>query len=201
MSKSKKAPKISKTSRADASEAKRQDVDLSQIETTDGTTSIEYLLGDVARLYRTVFNQRAQPRLGLTQSQTRTIVHLSRNEGINQAGLADILEVQPITLARTLDRLCADGWVERRANPKDRRAFTLHLKDKAMPVLDEVRDLALDLREDIFGSLTDKERTQFAEKLERVWETLVTLDRRSSRNITNNQKTATEDPSSEESAA
>jgi MarR family transcriptional regulator, transcriptional regulator for hemolysin len=146
-----------------------------------GEISLEYLLVDTARLYKIVFNQRAQPLLGLTQSQSRALIHLARNEGINQAGLADILEVQPISLARTVDRLEADGWVERRANPKDRRAFTLHLLAKARPAIDDMRDLALSLREEILGTVSEKDRLKFGQILETILTNLSASDLRNSK--------------------
>ena len=82
--------------------------------------SFGFLLHDVSRLLRTSFDRHART-IGLTRAQWRVLAHLSRNEGIKQVGLADILEIQPITLARLLDRLGADGWVERRPDPSDRR--------------------------------------------------------------------------------
>lgn len=135
--------------------------------------SFEYALVDAARLYRTVYNRRAQSRHGLTQTQARALIHLARNEGINQARLADILEIKPISLARTLDRLEADGWVERRRNPNDRRAFTLHTLEKAGPVLDDMRDLALELREELTHSLTDEDLRTFGHVLNTVLGNLI----------------------------
>lgn len=141
-------------------------------------TAYEYLLIDVARRYKTVFNRRFQPLFGLTQAQSRTLIHLSRNEGINQAGLAELLEIQPITLARAIDRLEADGWVERRQDPKDRRAFTLHLLPKAEPALEEMRELGLALREETLKSLTTEERLAFVRTLEVVRNNVAAIDTR-----------------------
>lgn len=154
-----------------------------------GEASFEYALADAARLYRTVYNRRAKYRSGLTQAQVRTLIHLGRNEGTNQARLAAILEVQPITLARTLDRLEADGWLERRPDPLDRRAFTLHLLEKAAPVLEEVREMAMSLRGDILKSLTAEECDVFARVLSIVRDNLASLD---GDLRTANQKTAEE---------
>ena len=131
-------------------------------------TAYEYLLTDVARLYKTEFNRRFQPLFGLTQAQSRTLIHLSRNEGLNQARLAELLEIQPITLARAIDRLEADGWVARRADPKDRRAFTLYLLPKAQPALEGIRDLALSLRVQTLDGLSMEERQAFVKALEIV---------------------------------
>ena len=149
-------------------------------EDASGTeTAYEYLLVDVARLYKTLFNRRFQPLFGLTQAQSRTLIHLARNEGINQAGLAELLEIQPITLARAIDRLAADGWVERRPDPKDRRAFTLHLLPKAQPALDDMRELGLELREETLATLTSEERAAFTRTLEVVRNNITAITTRS----------------------
>lgn len=144
--------------------------------------SFEYLLVDVARMYKTLFNRQFQPLVGLTQAQSRTLIHLSRNEGINQARLAEILEIQPITLARALDRLAADGWVERRQDPGDRRAFTLHLLPKAEPALAEMRDLVLALREETMKTLSTEERMAFVRTLKVVQDNIAAVDAKNERN-------------------
>src|SRR3954447_25460282 len=92
-----------------------------------------FLLHDVARLLRTRFDQRARV-LGLSRAQWSVLAHLSRNEGIRQNALADILEVEPITLARLLDRLEESGMVERRVDPNDRRARRLFVCPAAPPL-------------------------------------------------------------------
>jgi len=143
-----------------------------------GEVAFEYNLVDAGRLYRTIYNRRAQSHHGLTQTQARALIHLARNEGINQARLADILEVQPISLARTLDRLEADAWVERRRDPKDRRAFTLHTLEKAGPVLDDMRDLAHALREELLSSLSQPERQTFVNLLGKVMDNLTETEAR-----------------------
>lgn len=147
-------------------------------ENLEAETAYGYLLVDVARLYKTLFNRRFQPLFGLTQAQSRTLIHLARSEGINQAGLAELLEIQPITLARAIDRLEADGWVERRQDPNDRRAFTLHLLPKAQPALDEIRELGLALSEEAANSLTTEERLAFVRTLEVMRNNIAVIDSR-----------------------
>ena len=98
------------------------------------TRSLGFLLGDVSRLVRMRFDQRARD-LDLTRAQWRVLAQLRRREGINQRALADILDIENITLTRHVDRLELKGLVERRPDPNDRRARTLHLKDKAKSVL------------------------------------------------------------------
>lgn len=113
--------------------------------TQDPERSLGFLMHDVSRLMRRNFNRRVRT-LGLTQSQWQTLAHLSRNEGINQAPLAEIMEIQPITLARLIDRLEAAGLVERRPDLRDRRAVRLYLTDKAQPLLSQMWALAAETR-------------------------------------------------------
>jgi MarR family transcriptional regulator for hemolysin len=130
------------------------------------------LLVDVARLLRRNFNRRAQA-LGLTQPQWQALARLSQNQGMNQACLADLLEVQPITVARLIDRLQAAGWVERRPDPADRRVQRLYLTVKAEPLLDDIRALAMETREEAMQGLPDRERRQLMKTLQTMKGNLV----------------------------
>lgn len=102
---------------------------------------------DVARFMRRAVDARVRS-LGLSMAQWRTLAHLYRMEGCRQAALAEVLEIAPITLGRLLDRMCAQGLVERRPDPGDRRAFQLHLLPAARPLLDEVRNLSIKVMEE-----------------------------------------------------
>ena len=104
------------------------------------TDSFAFLLGDASRLIRRRFDARARS-LGVSRAQWQVLFALSRNEGINQTGLADWLEVETITLCRMVDRLADAGLVERRPDPSDRRAWRLHLTDAAHPLLDQLKTL------------------------------------------------------------
>lgn len=143
-----------------------------------GSTRLEpegafgFLLHDVARLLRRHFNRRVQA-LGLTQAQCRVILHLARNEGIQQVALADILEVKPITLARQLDKLEAAGWVERRRDPSDRRAFCLSLTASAHPMLDQIWALATESRAMAVDGLDKQTLAQFVVTLQTMKENLL----------------------------
>ena len=90
--------------------------------------SFGFLIGDVSRLLRKSFDRHART-IGLTRAQWRVLAHLSRNEGVKQSELADILEINPITLARLLERLGTDNCVERRMDPTDKRARRLFLTE------------------------------------------------------------------------
>ena len=100
--------------------------------------TIAFLLKDASRLLRRRFDARART-VGVSRAQWEVLFALSRNEGINQTGLADYLEVETITLCRMVDRLADAALVERRPDPADRRAWRLHLTDAARPLLDRLK--------------------------------------------------------------
>lgn len=117
------------------------------------------LIADVSRLMRRRFDERARV-IGLTRAQWRTLVVLSRNEGSNQGKLADLLDVEPITLCRMVDRLEEAGHVERRRDPTDRRAWLIYLTEAARPLLDDIRVIADGLFEDALTGLDTAAREQ-----------------------------------------
>ena len=126
-----------------------------------------FLLHDVARLMRKRFEQNARG-LGLTRSQCQVLAHLARQEGIPQSGLADILEVEPITLTRILDRLEAAGLVERRPHPTDRRIRRLYLTAAARPLLGDIFAIGAATRGEALDGVPEAER-------ERLFEILATM--------------------------
>jgi MarR family transcriptional regulator for hemolysin len=123
-----------------------------------------FLLSDISRLFRREFNRRAGD-LDLTQAQWRALAHLSRQEAVHQAALAERLEIQPITLARQLDRLEAAGWVERRPDPDDRRAVRLHLTPEAKPLIDRITALAAEIRGEAMAGLAAPDRERLLDAL------------------------------------
>src|SRR5882724_11918929 len=127
-----------------------------------------FLVHDVARLFGRRFNQRALLFLGLTRAQCKVLGYLARNEGINQAGLADLLEIKPMTLVRQIDRMEENGWIERRPQPGDRRARRLVLTDKARPILDCILDLSNEVRDESFVGLSQQDGQHLIELLRRV---------------------------------
>lgn len=104
-------------------------------------TDTGYLIGDVARLLRRRFDERAR-LIGVTRPQWRLLVALNRHEGLNQGALAERLEVEPITLCRMVDRLAEAGHVERRRDPADRRAWRLYLTDRSRPLIEKLTGIA-----------------------------------------------------------
>jgi DNA-binding MarR family transcriptional regulator len=106
---------------------------------TDHETDLLFVLYDVARIMRTRADQRAKCT-GMTRAQWVILVWLERNPGLSQNELAALVEVEPITVARLIDKLEAHGVVERRADPADRRIKRLHLTDAAKPMLTQVHE-------------------------------------------------------------
>jgi DNA-binding MarR family transcriptional regulator len=121
--------------------------------------SFGFLINDVARLMRKNFNRRVQS-FGLTQEPCRVIVHLSRHEGMRQVELAELLEIQPITLARLLDKLQEHGLIERRRDTEDRRAFCLYLTREAHSVLEKILAIGAATRSDANKDIPQKELDQ-----------------------------------------
>jgi MarR family transcriptional regulator for hemolysin len=103
-----------------------------------------FTLNDVARLLRTYADQRAR-QFGMTRAQWAVLARLESNEGLKQSELAEMLDLQPITLTRLVDRLCANGLIERRADPEDRRVKRLHLTAAARPLMDRLAELGQDM--------------------------------------------------------
>ncbi len=100
--------------------------------------SLGFLLADASRLMRRAFEQQITGST-LTLGQARALAQVARNEGCRQVELAERLEIKPITLARLLDQLEQAGLVERRADPDDRRAYRLYLREQADQALDDIR--------------------------------------------------------------
>ena len=103
-----------------------------------------FLVNDVARLLRTFADQRAR-QFGMTRAQWAVLARLEHHEGLKQSELADMLDLQPITLTRLVDRLCASGLIERRADPTDRRAKRLYLTPQARPLMDRLTQLGTEM--------------------------------------------------------
>lgn len=95
-------------------------------------------------MLRTYADQKAA-QFGITRAQWVVLVRLDRSEGLKQSELAEMLELQPISLTRLLDKLCDGGLIERRADPGDRRAKRLYLTPTARPLLEKLGALGEDL--------------------------------------------------------
>ncbi len=131
------------------------------------TPTLGFLLHDVARLLRKRFEQRARD-LGLTRAQWQALAYLTNNEGIPQGRLAELIDVEPITIGRIVDRLEARGLLERRQHPTDRRVWLLFLTEAARPLISVMRDIGDATRSDALLDVSEPERQQLLEVLGRM---------------------------------
>jgi DNA-binding MarR family transcriptional regulator len=129
--------------------------------------SVSRLVTEISRLFSRDFGARVRD-YDLTHTQWQALAVLSRQEGIKQAELASLLQVQPISLGRLIDRMEAAGWVERRPAPNDRRAVQLYLTSKVGPILDKMTDAASRTREAALADFDTDEREQLCLMLQRV---------------------------------
>lgn len=132
-----------------------------------------FLVVEVSRLMRREFYDRLEGST-LTQAQARALKHIAHNEGLKQRDLAELLEVQPITLARLVDQLEEMKLVERRPDPEDRRAYRLHLTPEASPHLRAIEEVADRIRAHALADLTEKERAAAVAALAKIRDTLRT---------------------------
>jgi DNA-binding MarR family transcriptional regulator len=130
-----------------------------------------FLLHDVARLMRVEADKRARQH-GMTRAQWAILIWLERQPGISQKELSEILEVEPITVARLIDRLEARGMVERRPDPRDRRIWRLHLLAPAREVIHEIDDHRADMTRIVTEGIDEKDLETMTEALLRMKATL-----------------------------
>lgn len=132
---------------------------------------IAFTLTDVARLLKTLADQRAR-QYGMTRAQWAVLFRLDRSEGFKQSELAEILDLQPITLTRLLDRLAENGLIERRPDPNDRRANRLFLTPAARPLLERLAKLGTELMTTVLDGLDAKAHDRLLRDLELMRENL-----------------------------
>ena len=133
--------------------------------------NIGAMLADVSRLMRRSFDERARG-IGVTRPQWQVLTVLGRHEGSKQAGVADLLDVEPITLCRMVDRLQEAELVERRRDPADRRAWQLFLTPKARDLLEELRPLGEDVMAIALEGFSQEERDDLHQSLDRIRQNL-----------------------------
>jgi DNA-binding MarR family transcriptional regulator len=129
--------------------------------------NIGTLLAQVSRLLRRSFDERARG-IGVTRPQWQVLHLLNSNGGINQGGLAELLEVEPITLGRMIDRLQDAQMVERRPDPADRRAWRLFLTDKGQMLLNDLRPFANETYEMALEGVSEEDRASVMAVLARM---------------------------------
>ncbi|MBM3645222.1 MAG: MarR family transcriptional regulator [Alphaproteobacteria bacterium] len=128
---------------------------------------IGYMLSDVARLMRTVFDRRVR-QSGLTRAQWLVLTRLHRRPGASQTELAEMLEIDRASAGRMIDRMQRKGWIERRPDRADRRINRLHLTREARKVHTRLWAIAEATVDDALSSLDARERAQFTRLTARV---------------------------------
>jgi MarR family transcriptional regulator for hemolysin len=123
------------------------------------------ILHDVARTLRTRFDQKARLTHAMTRAQWLILSRLERQPGMSQNEMAAICEVEPITVARLIDRLEARGLVERRADPTDRRIKRLHLLPAAKPILETINEARESMNTRITAGLDERTRNTLIDAL------------------------------------
>jgi len=134
-----------------------------------------YLLHDVTRQLRKHFDRRAT-RLQLTRAQWRALKTISHREGLSQTDLADFLDMEPIPVGRVIDRLEKAGFVERRADPGDRRRWRLYLQPKALAIVDEMEVIAEGLWSDALVGIDRNDFETLLRVLAQLKDNLAALD-------------------------
>lgn len=131
------------------------------------TETFASVISQVARLLRRDFDEKARGK-GVTRPQWQVLAILAGSPGINQGALADLLEVEPITAGRMIDRMQDAALVERRADPADRRVWRLYLTSKGQGLLEDLRPPALDTIEAALDGLDERQRADLMTSLNHI---------------------------------
>ena len=134
---------------------------------TPSSPSLGFLLNDAARLMRRRFDRLAN-ETGLTRAQFQLLAKVARSEGINQAGLADLLDMEPISVCRTIDRMEAAGLVTRKPDPNDRRAHLIYMTDAARPALAKMQETAAEIFDELLTGFSEAEQQSLLTLLTRL---------------------------------
>lgn len=136
---------------------------------------IALLLNDAARAFRGAFERQARRRK-VSLLQWRTLVVLSKGDGMSQAALAQAVEASPMTMSDILDRLEAHEWIRREPDPEDSRAKRVRLLPAALPLADELRQHAQALSSKALDGISPDELETFTRVLTRIISNLDTRD-------------------------
>ena len=118
--------------------------------------TLPFEIGETAHALRRAFDRKAVG-LGVTRAQWKVLFKLTRTPELRQIELADMLEIEPITLTRIIDRLEEAGLVERARDPDDRRAWRLHVTAKAQPLIAKLGALADEMIAEAFAGIDPKD--------------------------------------------
>jgi len=128
-----------------------------------------FVLAELQRLTRAYADKEAA-RYGITRAQWAVLAKIERSEGMKQTELAEQLEMQPITLTRLIDKLCDNGWIERRGDETDRRVNRLYLKKAARPLLAKLAGLRAELTAAALEGISPPDAHRLLSQLEAIKE-------------------------------
>ena len=132
-------------------------------------TDFLFTLGEVFRLIR-VYADKEAARYGITRAQWAVLSKVERQEGLKQTELAELLEMQPITLTRLVDKLCNNGWIERRGDETDRRVNRLYLKKAARPLLGKLSGLRSEITTTALEGISPADAHRMLDQLDLIKE-------------------------------
>ncbi|MGX8008067.1 MarR family winged helix-turn-helix transcriptional regulator [Mesorhizobium sp. ORM8.1] len=154
---------------------------------SDGIDRLGFLIHDVQRLMRKRFETRARG-LGLSSAQWRLMVRVAKEEGITQARLAELLEIEPISVSRLVDRMEEGGWIERRQDATDRRVRMIFPTEKTTAAYTDVKSLAGEVYEQSLTGVSPEDRRVLIRVLDTIVQNLT--DGEASLEITGKQGAA-----------
>ena len=136
-----------------------------------GSVDMNFLftLGELQRLVRAYADKQAA-RYGITRAQWAVLAKVERTEGLKQTELAEQMEMQPITLTRLIDKLCDNGWIERRSDDTDRRVNRLYLRKAARPLLGKLSGLRSELTATALDGISQSDAQRLLTQLETIKE-------------------------------
>jgi MarR family transcriptional regulator for hemolysin len=121
----------------------------------------------IARQLRQRFDQTVELD-GLTRAKWRVIVAVARSSGTTQRAIAAMLEITEVTAGHLIDRLCGDGYLERREHPKDRRAYCIHLTPAAQPLLGRLEEVARINEDEAFAGFAEADLLRLDQLLDNL---------------------------------
>jgi DNA-binding MarR family transcriptional regulator len=128
-----------------------------------------FTLGEVQRMVRAYADKQAA-RYGITRAQWAVLAKVERAEGLKQTELAEMMDMQPITLTRLIDKLCDNGWIERRGDQNDRRVNRLYLRKAARPLLGKLAGLRSELTATALEGITPADAHRLLDQLDLIKE-------------------------------
>jgi MarR family transcriptional regulator for hemolysin len=134
-----------------------------------GEINVDFLfaLFELQRMLRLYADKQAR-RYGLTRAQWAVLAKLERTEGLKQTEIADLMEMQPITLTRLIDKLCDAGLIERRSDETDRRVNRLYLTEAARPLMAKLAVLRGEITQTALASLSNADTHRLVDDLESI---------------------------------